>query len=373
MKKQLLTVMAAVMFLANNCTATKNGNKVEVNNKTVELDEGVYALMQTTHGDILIKLHHEATPMTAGNFVALAEGTHPKTKEKKGEPFFDGLKFHRVIPDFMIQGGDPKGNGSGGPGYSFPDEIVDTLKHSSKGMLSMANSGPNTNGSQFFITVKETPWLDGRHTVFGKVVEGQNIADSISKLERGQQDKPKQDVIINKVKIVRVGKSAENFDGKAAFENGMKEIDRQKEEQTKKMEETLDKYRKEAKKTDSGLMYIITEEGSGPKPNVGDQVRVHYAGYLLDGQLFDTSIKSVAEKEGKYMPQREPYEPIQFEYGPGAQLIPGWVEGIQLLKVGDKARFIIPPDLGYGERGAGGVIPPNAYLIFDLELVEIVK
>jgi peptidyl-prolyl cis-trans isomerase A (cyclophilin A) len=169
---------------------------------------GTYAIFETSQGNIVIKLLEKEAPKTVENFVGLAEGTKEFTNEKTGKkekrPFYDGLIFHRVIPDFMIQGGCPHGSGMGGPGYKFADEFHPSLKHAKPGKLSMANSGPNTNGSQFFITVAATPWLDNRHTIFGEVVEGQDVANKISTLPRDRNDRPNTLVAINHVKIERV-------------------------------------------------------------------------------------------------------------------------------------------------------------------------
>ena len=324
-------------ILAVTLMATINTNNL---NK-----EGMYAKIKTNKGDIMLELEFEKTPLTVANFVGLAEGKIKNNKKEVGEPYYDGLKFHRVIADFMIQGGCPDGNGMGGPGFQFPDEIHPDLKHSGPGILSMANAGPGTNGSQFFITHKETPWLDGKHTVFGKVTEGQDVVDAIA-----QDDK------IIEIDIIRKGENAKKFDSKAIFDKELEKLEKQAAEKAKKAKETIDALKKGAKVTSSGLAYKIIKKGTGAKAEAGKTVSVHYTGKLSNGTKFDSSY--------------DRNQPIEFELGRG-RVIKGWDEGISLLNVGSKATFIIPPDLAYGARGAGGVIPPNATLIFDVELVEI--
>ena len=324
-------------ILAVALMATINTNNI---NK-----EGMYAKIKTNKGDIMLELEFEKTPLTVANFVGLAEGKIKNDKKEVGEPYYDGLKFHRVIADFMIQGGCPDGNGMGGPGYQFPDEIHPDLKHSGPGILSMANAGPGTNGSQFFITHKETPWLDGKHTVFGKVTEGQDVVDAIA-----QDDK------IIEIDIIRKGENAKKFDSKAIFDKELEKLEKQAAEKAKKAKEAIDALKKGAKVTSSGLAYKIIKKGTGAKAEAGKTVSVHYTGKLSNGTKFDSSY--------------DRNQPIEFELGRG-RVIKGWDEGISLLNVGSKATFIIPPDLAYGARGAGGVIPPNATLIFDVELVEI--
>jgi peptidyl-prolyl cis-trans isomerase A (cyclophilin A) len=309
------------------------------------MQDGLYAKFNTTKGEILVNLEFEKAPGTVGNFVALAEGNMENKVKPQGTPYYDGLKFHRVIPDFMIQGGCPLGTGTGDPGYKFADEFHPDLKHDGPGVLSMANSGPGTNGSQFFITHIATDWLDGNHTVFGKVVEGQDVVDAIA-----QGDK------IETLEIVRVGAEAKAYNAIEAFRSFDGERARKLEEAKQKAEAELDKLAAGFDKTESGLRYKVIQKGDGKKANKADQVSVHYKGQLADGTVFDSSYKR--------------NQPLDFQVGVG-QVISGWDEGIQLLNVGDKARFVIPSHLGYGSRGAGGAIPPNATLIFDVELMDV--
>jgi len=309
------------------------------------MENGIYAKFNTPKGAILVKLTHDKTPGTVGNFVALAEGNLENKAKPQGEPFFNGLKFHRVIPDFMIQGGDPQGTGTGGPGYKFEDEFHPELNHDTPGVLSMANSGPGSNGSQFFITHIATPWLDQKHTVFGNVVEGQDVVDAIA-----------QGDTMDTVEIIRVGDEAEKWNAVEAFRTF--EGSRTKREAAQKAlaEAEMDKLAAGFERTESGLRYQMIQKGNGKKAENGKTVSVHYSGSLPNGKVFDSSYTRK--------------KPIEFPLGRG-NVIEGWDEGIALLQVGDKARFVIPSHLGYGAQGAGGVIPPNATLIFDVELMDV--
>jgi len=309
------------------------------------MENGLYAKLNTTKGTILLQLEFEKTPGTVGNFVALAKGELENSAKAQGIPYYNGLKFHRVIPDFMIQGGCPQGTGTGNPGYKFEDEFHPDLKHDKPGIISMANSGPATNGSQFFITHRPTDWLDNKHTVFGNVIEGQDVVDTIA-----------QDDEIITVEIITIGDAAEKFNAIEAFRTFEGAREKRIENAKKQSEAEMEKAAAGFQKTDSGLRYQILEKGSGKQAEKGKGVSVHYKGMLLDGTVFDSSY------------QRK--QPIDFNLGVG-QVIAGWDEGIQLLKVGDKARFVIPSDLAYGSQGAGGVIPPNAILIFDVELMDV--
>lgn len=309
------------------------------------MDNGIYAKFTTTKGEILVKLTYDKTPGTVGNFVALAEGDMENSVKPQGQPYYDGLNFHRVINDFMIQGGCPQGTGIGDAGYKFDDEFHPELRHDKPGVLSMANAGPGTNGSQFFITHLATPWLDDKHSVFGFVESGQDIVDAI---EQGDT--------LETLSIIRVGEEAKNWNAIEAFRSFEGAREKRIAEAKRQAEEALDKLAAGFQSTESGLRYQIIQKGDGVKAEKGKTVSVHYKGQLEDGQVFDSSY---ARKQ-----------PIDFTLGVG-QVISGWDEGVSLLQVGDKARFVIPPHLGYGSRGAGGVIPPDAILIFDVELMKV--
>ena len=309
------------------------------------MKDGINAKFNTTKGSILVKLTHNKTPGTVGNFVGLAEGQLENTAKPMGTPYYNGLKFHRVIPDFMIQGGCPLGTGTGDAGYKFDDEFHPELRHDRPGVLSMANAGPGTNGSQFFITHIPTDWLDNKHTVFGHVVEGQEVVDAVA-----------QGDTIESIEIIREGEEAKNWNAIEAFRTFEGSREKRIAEQKRLAEEALEKLAAGFDKTESGLRYKMIQKGSGKQAEKGKQVSVHYQGSLENGQVFDSSYKRK--------------QPIDFQLGVG-QVISGWDEGIALLQVGDKARFVIPSHLGYGSRGAGGVIPPNATLIFDVELMDV--
>lgn len=311
-----------------------------------EFQDGLYATISTNRGDIVVSLAYMQVPMTVANFVGLAEGG--LNLKNPGKPYYDGVKFHRVIKDFMIQTGCPQGTGTGGPGYNFPDEFVESLAHTGPGILSMANSGPGTNGSQFFITHVATPWLDGKHSVFGHVVEGQQVVDSIAEGD-----------LITSVKIERIGEKAQAFRvSKASFAKNVEDAQTKELEALKEIQEKMDRELEnrwpDAIKNTSGLRYVVVNEGSGkasPKP--GTKVTVHYTGTLLDGHIFDSSVRRG--------------EPAQFAVG---QVIEGWNEALVTMTKGEKRTLIIPPELGYGKQGYPGVIPPNSYLVFDVELLD---
>lgn len=321
---------------------------------TKDLPDGLYAEISTTRGTILVSLAEEEAPMTVANFVGLAEGSLGRPLQGSfpasgsGEPYFNGLTFHRVIDDFMIQTGDPTGTGSGGPGYRFPDEFSPELRHSGPGTLSMANSGANTNGSQFFITHVATPWLDDKHSVFGQVVDGQKVVDGI---EQGDT--------IKEIKILRVGNDLQNY---AVTASSFKELvegaaDREIARVAAKREAALKVIEQQwpnAKMTESGIRYIILQEGSGTThPTSDSSVKVNYTGKLLDGTVFDST-----SNRGT---------PAEFLV---RQVITGWQEALKDMVRGEKRLVVLPPDLAYGERGYPGLIPPSSFLVFEMELLD---
>ena len=339
-KKIIITGLLAILTLTACTAASPKGKTMEVLNGK----EGLYAVLETEKGVIVLNLFYKQTPMTVANFVGLAEGTFDAAK---GKPFYDGLKFHRVISqangddqDFMIQGGDPLGNGTGGPGYKFPDEFVKELTFDKPGKLAMANSGKNTNGSQFFITIVPTTWLNYKHTIFGEVVDGQEVVNKVH-----------QDDTIKSLKIIRQGKDAEAFKVTQASFNKMKE-----EEELKPIKAVT----KGCKKADNGTYYQILEKGNGSVCGKGKKVTVEYKGYLPNGQIFDAS--------QKFHPQG--HEPLEFTTGAG-DMIPGFDAMVQEMKYGETRKMVIPPELAYGAYGipqAG--IPGNSYICFDVTLVK---
>lgn len=339
MKKTLLTTVVLFAMIMNNA-CSKGGAMDALKGKN-----GVFAIMDTSKGQIALELYYKDTPLTVTNFVGLAEGTLDATNNKK---FYDGLKFHRVIKDFMIQGGDPRGNGTGGPGYKFPDEFLDKYKFTGPGVLAMANSGANTNGSQFFITHVETPWLNGKHTIFGKVLSGQDVVNAIM-----------QGDVIKSVTIVRQGKDAQSFTAaqsdwdalnKKATEVALKAKEEKMASKIAEVEKTFPNFQK----TLDGIYYKVTKEGSGNKTGKGKNVSVDYKGYFVNGQVFDQS-------EGR--------GPLDFVTSAG-QMIPGFDIMVQDMKKGEVRTVVLPPDMAYGEAGIPGAIPENSYLAFDITLLK---
>jgi peptidyl-prolyl cis-trans isomerase A (cyclophilin A) len=374
--KKIAMIIAALSILSLGAFAQKK-QKVKLTKADQEFlkaqPDGIYAKFETSKGNIYALLEHKKTPLTVSNFVGLAEGTNSNTAKPLGTPYFDGLIFHRIIPGFMIQGGCPLKNGSGDPGYSFGDELDaagDLAANGYKrGVLAMANRGPNTNGSQFFIMHKDYN-LPFSYAIFGHVVQGIEVVDSIANVPRNPADRPinEANATINKIVILRKGKEAETWDAKKTFETEMagyaaKQAEREAaakakaeieaKEKAKADEAALVELSRGFQKTPSGLMYKIETAGSGDKPNPANTVKVHYEGKFLDGKVFDSSI------------QRG--QPIEF---PLSNVIKGWTEGMQLIARGGKIQLLIPPDLGYGVQGYPGAIPPNSWLQFYVELID---
>lgn len=378
MKRILILITLVATSLFTSCE-----------DKYKDLKDGLYADIETSKGNIIVELDYKNAPITVANFITLAEGKNTYVANSyKGKKLFNGLKFHRVISkkngdtqDFMIQTGDPLGNGSGDAGYKFKDEIT-SASFDKGGLLAMANSGPGTNGSQFFITIVETPWLNGKHTIFGHVVNFK--LDVVNEIVQNDE--------MNSVKIVRKGHEAENFDAVKVFNDYFKIEDKNQKKQAellaKEKQDYIAKYKNvidpvlakiASLKTDGiitkdGLQFLITKKGSDKKPQIGSNVLINYAGYLEDGTLFDSNIKSIEENYGKFNPQKDSqmgYSPIPFEIGRKDGMIPGFIQALEKMNLGDKAIVFIPTELAYGSQGAGnGVIPPNANIIFELEMLE---
>ena len=347
-----------------------------------DLEDGIYAEFVTTKGVMVAQLHYEKAPITVANFVSLAEGTNTMVKDEyKKKKYYDGLIFHRIVDQFMIQGGDPLGTGSGNPGYKFNDEFHPDLKHDKPGILSMANSGPNTNGSQFFITEVPKSFLDNGYSVFGELVAGLDIQDSISNVKTNGE-RPVEDVVIEKLNIIRKGRDAKKFDAPEVFVNHFAEVEQKKKEKEAKakaiLESTQEKFKKQKESAitlPSGLQFIITEAGNGKKLPSNAEVSTHYAVYFENGKLLETSKLEIAEALDVVNEKRkaaDQYQPITADISPDAGMIAGFKEGLQQLSVGDKATLFIPYHLAYGEAGNRG-IPGKSNIIFEVEILEIVK
>jgi peptidyl-prolyl cis-trans isomerase A (cyclophilin A) len=306
--------------------------------------DGLYAAIFTQKGLIVCKLEYAKAPVTVGNYIALVEGKMPNSGRPVGQPFYDGLTFHRCIPNFMIQGGDGAQKGYNNPAYVFEDEFNPELRHDGPGVLSMANAGPNTNNTQFFITHVGTPHLNDKHSVFGKVVEGLNVVYTMANGDR-----------MDSVRIVRVGDAAKKFDGLKTFNNRILYLNGVDEAWAKAFQAKVKVKNKNYKVTESGLCYAINKQGTGAKAEKGKKVVVHYTATLFDGTKFDASYD-----------RNQPYE---FTLGNG-EVLRGWDEGIALLNVGTKATIFIPWYLGYGNRAAGP-IPAKTDLIYDIEVIEV--
>jgi cyclophilin/fkbp-type peptidyl-prolyl cis-trans isomerase len=371
MKKVKLWALLLPLLLVA-CKSTKYPN----------LKEGLYADIQTNHGDMLAELYYKATPGTVANFVSLAEGTNTYVADSlKGKRYYDGTKSHRVIKDFMLQAGDRTATGEGDPGYKFADEFVDTLRYTRKGQLGMANSGPATNGSQFFITEVATDWLNFRHTIFGQVIQGEDVISKITDEQTSKEDsRPKNPVIIKKIEIIRVGKDAQKWDAPKVFDAFMKEQNAKAQKLESQKEKNLALMAEQEAKAvaqPSGIKILKLKEGNGRKPQIGANILVNYAGFLrATGDLFDTNIAEIAKENDAYDAARaaDPqygYIPYAWKYSPEEGLIAGFKEALLSMKVGDRLRVFIPSALAYGKEGFGnGVIPPDADLVFEIEIVD---
>ena len=369
-KVKLWALLLPLLLMA--CKSTKYPN----------LKEGLYADIQTNHGDMLAELYYKATPGTVANFVSLAEGTNTYVADPlKGKRYYDGTKSHRVIKDFMLQAGDRTATGEGDPGYKFADEFVDTLRYTRKGQLGMANSGPATNGSQFFITEVATDWLNFRHTIFGQVIQGEDVISKITDEQTSKEDsRPKNPVIIKKIEIIRVGKDAQKWDAPKVFDAFMKEQNAKAQKLESQKEKNLALMAEQEAKAvaqPSGIKILKLKEGNGRKPQIGANILVNYAGFLrATGDLFDTNIAEIAKENDAYDAARaaDPqygYIPYAWKYSPEEGLIAGFKEALLSMKVGDRVRVFIPSALAYGKEGFGnGVIPPDADLVFEIEIVD---
>jgi peptidyl-prolyl cis-trans isomerase A (cyclophilin A) len=362
--KKLFLFIAALSVISFGAEAQKKEKLSKADKEFLaKQPDGIYAKFETNRGDIYTALDPKLAPMTVANFVGLAEGKIKNDKKAEGVPYYDGLKFHRVIPNFMIQGGCPLGNGGGDPGYSFEDEFDQNNEFAKKGyqrgVLAMANRGPNTNGSQFFIMHKDYG-LPYSYTIFGHVVQGIETVDSIAAAPRNATDLPNQDQIIKHIAILRKGKEAEAFDAAKTFEFERANVTAKAEAKAKEEQARMDKILNEtygsAKTSASGLRYIIEREGEGAAIKTGDNVSVHCTGYLLNGTKFWSSYDGG--------------QPLAIQLGVSPRLILGMEEGIAMLKPGGKAKFIIPPAIGYGANGMPPAIPPNSWLVFEVEIMK---
>jgi peptidyl-prolyl cis-trans isomerase A (cyclophilin A) len=372
-----LLAIIALVFIASSCE-----------DKYPDVEDGIYAEIQTNKGIMFAQLYYQEAPISSANFIALAEGKHPLVNDSlKGKPFYDGLIFHRVMKDFMIQGGDITGTGSGDIGYKFDQEVTDTLKHDSKGILSMANSGPNTNGSQFFIMHKENPSLDMRYNVFGKVVKGIEVVDSIAMTPVDGQ-RPVDSMVMQKISIIRKGKEAKKWDAVKTFEEAITAAEAKKEEaaklaaerkaaapaaRTAKSEDLITLKAKATKLPNSNVMVYIKTEGTGLKPAEGVSIMMDYSGFFMDGTLFDSSILEIAQQFDNINARKEQmgaYAPMPVQYSSSVGMVQGFKDAMLSMNYGDEIVAFIPSDLAYGERGAGGVIPPNTDLVFEMKITQ---
>ena len=351
-------------------TATPFFYRVKVTDGSDTLADGIYAIITTNLGVMTARLEYEKVPLIVANFIGLAEGTKFYSKDQQsfpadpdGKSYFDGLIFHRVIKDFMIQGGCPLGNGTGNPGYWLPDQFHPDLKHDGPGVLSMANSGEHTNGSQFFITHAATPWLDftdiraGNHSVFGKVVGGLDIVDAIAGVAVSGPNKPNADVVIESVRILRIGGKAEAFEAtEASIDQMLRDI---AASQMKEIQEALN-----IEPTHSGLIYEELKPGTGEFVKDSDTVTFHFVAELVSeanefGRVFADSVNPRPA-------------PLKITVKEMAEMLPGVGEGLKLMKKGGHAMLYIPPELAYGKLGFFAVrVPAHSVVLMEVLLSDV--
>ena len=349
-------ILVVFSFLFSSCSPKK-------------YPDGLYAELNMGKGQIVLQLEFEKTPMTVANFVGLAEGTIDNSALPAGTPYFDGSAFHRVVPNHVIQAGRPKDGQSGGLGYMFPNEIHPDLRHSGAGMLGMANGGPHTNGSQFYITLSDRSYLDNSYTVFGHVIEGIEVVHSTV-----------QDDVIDSVVIVRIGKKAKQFKSDTeAFQKLVAEANQKlkeaEEAELKREADLIQTNWPEASTTESGLKYVVVQEGQGKKPESGAALKVLYSGNSLDGNLSFTS-----SGDGNITPLPEA-APFEFILGQ-SQINPGINEALADMKKGEKRILILKSDLAFGTSGYYArevqgqrrfVIPPNTTLVYEIEVLDVIQ
>jgi cyclophilin family peptidyl-prolyl cis-trans isomerase len=342
---------------------------VSANSAEEKYAKGIYAELNTNKGLIVLLLEFKKVPMTTANFVGLAEGTIKNSALPDGVPYYDGTRFHRVVPNHVIQAGAPGGTDKTSPGYVYPNEIYPGLSHNRAGILGMANGGPHTNGSQFYITLSDRSYLDGDYTVFGHVIQGMDVVNNIV-----------QGDIIESVKIVRVGRKAGEFKPDTdSFQKLVKMTEKRvkKEDERKKRKEVkiIQRNWPGAIEDENGSKYIIEKEGKGNKPETGTTLKVIYTGQFLDGRLFSSS-----SEEGKPRPAGEA-ESFIFEVGK-SRINPGLDAALMDMRKGEKRIVILPAHLAYGTGGFYArekkgekrfVISPNTTLVYEIELLDIIK
>ncbi len=352
----LICMLAASLLLNTNCAEEK-------------YPKGLYAELNTNKGLIVLWLEFKKVPMTTANFVGLAEGTIKNSALPEGTPYFDGTVFHRVVPNHVIQAGAPGGTEKSGPGYAYPNEIHPKLSHNKAGVLGIANGGPHTNGSQFYITLSDRSYLDGNYTVFGHVIQCMDVVNNIV-----------QGDIIESIKIVRKGRQAKKFKSdtesfSALVESAKQRVKKGEEKKKQEEEKIIRKNWPQAVQAENGSKYIIRREGKGDKPGIGSRLKVIYTGQFLDGRGFSSSADG-----GKPVPIKDA-EHFEFEAGK-SRVNPGFDAALMDMRKGEKRIVILPAHLAYGTGGFYAreikgekrfVISPNTTLVYEVELLDIEK